>query len=560
MLKRSIQLLVVVSVALVLLLSCAPAKEVTPTPVAPTPVAPPPAVPTPTAPVVTPTPEVGLLRGTPEGTLRVALGAFGQESWNPLVASTVSRNINIYLLENLVGLDQYTIQYLPGLATEWSTTDAIVWEFKLREGVKFSDGTEFTATDAKFSIEVHSNYSTGSSVGMTMKAILLGVDIIGRYEIRVRLSQPTPLLPQYFCQIEGLWMVPAKSEDAIVKGTFDENPIGTGPFRLVKHTTASLIRYEAVSEHWRIVPDYKTLDLLLVPEIATQVAMLKTGEVDVAGIGPANIEDVKAAGFRVVTIQNNPLFILASFGGNWLPERENYQADNPLLKKEFRMAINHAINREELAETLFYGLATPANIPLISKGTVGWIDWPVYKYDPAYSRQLIQQAGGWPEGKVIKVISFDKAAVPMLSETMEVIGGYLDAVGIPTRITPMEPSLCTNYYKGRAAEAVGAIWPQVGSFYPAQDKRGGSYWMSTGSIGLFESPEVDRLIKASTTAIDPDERQRTAQAAYQFHYDNHSAIPLVNYPMIVAISDKVEEFTEICGDELTFMEYVKIKH
>ncbi len=560
MLRRSLQLLVLVSVALVLLLSCAPAKEVTPTPVPAVPT-PTPAVPTPAVPVVTPTPTPGWLHGTPEGKLRVAVQTFGQESWNPLVGAGVARTMNSYLMEALIDVDPETAKRRPGLATEWSTADAMVWDFKLREGVKWSDGTEFTATDVKFSIDIHSKYPSVSALASLLRPILAGVDILGRYKVRVRLTKPAPTLDGFLSRMQPGLIAPAKYEKQIVDGTFDENPVGTGPFRLVKHSPASLVRYEALSEHYRVVPDYKTLDLLLVPEVATRVAMLKTGEVDVIDIGPENMEDMKASGLRIVTINNNRSGIGARFGGVWLPERDTYDASNPWLKKEFRMAVNHAINREELAETLFYGLATPSPIEILMPGTVGWNpEWVPYKYDPAYARQLIQQAGGWPAGKVITVYTFDKAGLPMLSETMEVIAAYLEAVGIPVRISAIEAATCSNYYRTRDPRVVGATWPTTTNFLPEQDKRTGSYWPSTARNGYFEDPELDRLVDVAITAVGAEVRQRTAQAVYQWNYDNYVGIPLVSYKLLVAISNNVEKFTEIIGEEMVCLEYVKVKH
>ena len=107
---------------------------------------------------------------------------------------------------------------------------------------------------------------------------------------------------------------------------------------------------------------------------------------------------------------------------------------------------------------------------------------------------------------------------------------------------------------------MGGIWPAAGAFLPDQDARNSSYWLSTGSGGYFEDPELDRLVIASTTAVGAEARQRTAQAQYQFIYDNYSCIPLLYYNYIVAISNNVEYFPDNVGDEPCFMEYVKIKH
>src|SRR5438046_771690 len=166
----------------------------------------------------------------------------------------------------------------PSLAESWTVSaDQRVYEFKLREGVKFHNGDPFTADDVKFSFHRYK----GAKV---FKEKVREVVVVDPHRVRFQLHEPFPDFMAFYGTLAtgAGWVVPRKYIEKVGDDGFKRQPIGLGPYRFVSHTPGVELVMEAYEGYWRKVPSVKRLVFKSVTEATTRAAMLKRGEVDVA--------------------------------------------------------------------------------------------------------------------------------------------------------------------------------------------------------------------------------------------------------------------------------------
>ena len=188
------------------------------------------------------------------------------------------------------------------------------------------------------------------------------------------------------------------------------HPIGTGPYTLAeahkKGGPIKLVTIPGVEKHWRISPEFKTVTFLVVPEEATRVAMLKTGEVDLAPIDFDSMDTIKASGLHIVSIPS-PGRPMIRLGGLVTTDPKRYNPDNPWAKKEVRQALNYAVDKEAICKNIFKGEAVPTGAQRLPRS----MDIPPYPYDPAKAKQLLAQAG-YPKGFPVTMMAFPLSPEP----------------------------------------------------------------------------------------------------------------------------------------------------
>src|SRR5438552_18537148 len=178
----------------------------------------------------------------------------------------------------------------PSLAESWTVSpDQRVYEFKLREGLKFHNGDPFTAEDVKFSF----HRTKGAKI---LQDKVREVTIVDPYRVRFQLHEPFPDFMTYYGTFAtgAGWIVPKKYFEQVGPDGFKKHPIGLGPYKFVSNTPGIELVMEANESYWRKVPSVKRLVYKSVPEATTRMAMLKRGEVDLAYLLDApQAQDVK---------------------------------------------------------------------------------------------------------------------------------------------------------------------------------------------------------------------------------------------------------------------------
>lgn len=377
----------------------------------------------------------------PTGSLTVALSTFAEETFLPWNGGVARQSYLLMIYDVLVYTDPKTEEQLPGLAEKWEMSpDGKTWTFWVRKGVQFNEGWgELTAEDVQYSVERMIAKDSIGSPAQLLRNIIDKVEAPERYKVVITLKSP-------YAGLIGAYMNDGNAGGIVVSKKYvtsvgDEkanaHPIGTGPYGLAEeHKKGGPIKLktvDGVEKHWRVTPQYKNVTFLMVPEEATRVAMLKTGEVDLAPISYDSIESVKASGLKIVSIPKN-WAPLVRFGGLVQTDPKRYNPDNPWAKKQVRQALNYAIDREAIAKNIFKGEATPtgASMPLNA-----WMGIEPYPYDPAKAKQLLAEAG-YPNGFSLTLKTLTANPGAELPTIGEAVAMYWKAIGVDVKIVPTD--------------------------------------------------------------------------------------------------------------------------
>ncbi len=270
------------------------------------------------------------------------------------------------VLEWLVGVDRFTGQYEPQLAESWEMAPkGKYWTFKLRKGVEFHDGWgEFAAQDVRHSAWLLVS-PTSSASGISTWRQYQGV-LKSDYETPEVLMQKSTefieilddhtvvlhnqsVFPEALYQFGYRRNMPVESKARWAGVGGDEGNgdkiIGTGPLKFVERIEGSHVSYEAVDEHWRVVPQYNELEFRWVAESSTRVAALLTEQVHLADIERAVREEIIARGMKFIPAQFGDLMHRWPFSGNYHTNPEMLDPDNPFLNQKVRLAMAKAVNR-----------------------------------------------------------------------------------------------------------------------------------------------------------------------------------------------------------------------
>src|SRR5688572_6689814 len=301
--------------------------------------------------------------------------------------------------ETLLGIDPKTGDYIPGLATKWEISpDFKEWTFHLRKGVQFQRGYgEFTSRDV---VHAHSLLVRKDSTA-TLAAFWRTVEVvkpIDQYTVVFRFKEPALLTNRYaFARSGDLRMTSKAQWDKEGIEGLDKHPVGTGPFEYVGRQTGLNIVYRRSDKHWsgRKV-DYDELEFRIAREEATRLALLLSGDVHIADLPRELHKDAVNKGLKRFSSSLPVDWISMYMGGQfYISGDKDFDPKAPFVNKKVRHALNIAINRKELMNTVFAGRASLAYLSLWVPNSEGWNpQWEsrfneLYAFNPEKAKQLL---------------------------------------------------------------------------------------------------------------------------------------------------------------------------
>jgi peptide/nickel transport system substrate-binding protein len=381
------------------------------------------------------------------------------------------------ITEPLIERDPTSGALKPLLATGWTLgDDGRTWTFKLRDGVRFHDGTAFDAKDAAFTVE----RAVGSKLGCNVDGYVfadseLEVAAPDASTLTVTTAEPDPILP---LRMSFLEIVPTGTDT----GRKVREPVGTGPYRVAGWDTGISLSLARSDGYWGTRPAYPAVRYVWRAENSIRAAMVTSGEAGIAtGLGP---ED--GAGDLGVAYPNNETTALRMNGN-----------EAPLDDIRVRRAINYAIAQEGIVQSLFQRLGEPAG-QLVADGVVGHDPaikaWP---YDPARAKALVGEAraAGVPVGTKITLIARN-AMFPKVAETAEVIQNALGRAGLNVEIKMLDTAAQLEYQLHPFVPNAGPVLLLIMHGNQAGDAgfTTSQYLKSDGPQSRFGTPELDRMI------------------------------------------------------------------
>ena len=494
------------------------------------------------------------------------------------------------VLEWLVGVDRFTGQYEPQLAESWEMApNGKDWTFKLREGVEFHDGWgEFTSQDVRHSawlLVSPTSTASGISTWRQYQGVkkddepqtVLGksnefIEIVDDHTVILHNQSVFPEALYQFGYRRN-WPMESKARWDGVGGdeAYGDKMIGTGPLKFVERIEGSHVSYEAVDEHWRVVPQYKELEFRWVGESSTRVAALLTNQVQIADIERALREEIIAQGMTFIPAQFGELMHRWTFSGNYHTTPEYLDPTNPFLNQKVRLAMAKAINRKAIAEALLPGFDVkfgaeayyPFDTRLAELQWPGIInpDWAAnwdaqYGYDPEGARRLLAEAG-FADGLEFSVALYTVSGLPEVIDIGQAMALDFEAVGMKPKLEQWDfPKIRSGR---RARELHGVLFPGAtpGAFslYNIQTN-----FYSKGTVRSFEHPDLDAVFEQLQTTLVPEERAKILQEMGNLCFELVCSLPMFAIAPDIAVNPKYVKdyvYPGFINSFYTHLEYVE---
>ena len=410
----------------------------------------------------------------------------------------------------------------PSLAESWKVSpDGRVYEFKLREGVKFHNGDPFTAEDVRWSF----HRAKGAKV---LQEKVRDVEIAGPHRVRFHLHEPWPDFMTFYgtYATSAGWIAPKKYMEQVGPDGFKKNPVGLGPYKFVSHTPGVELVMEAYEGYWRKMPSVKRLVYKSVPDANTRLAMLKRGEVDLAYLLDApQAQDIK----------KDPSLKLAFSGGigtYYLDYFDQWDPKSPWHDRRVRLAASLALDRQALSEAETLGASRP-NGSLIPRKFEFALPLDPHPYDPAKAKQLLAEAG-YPNG-------FDAGELypwPPYTSMGEAVGNYLGAVGIKVRLRIMERAA---FYPALASKKLKGLCVCINAVYGNAASRIAETVPSDGAFAYGGYPDIDALYKQQARETDPRKREAQLHQIQRLIHERVRFAPIMDYIWPSAVGPRVAE-------------------
>jgi peptide/nickel transport system substrate-binding protein len=451
---------------------------------------------------------------------------------------TPAFNVLLNLYDTLLVRDK-DLKITPWLATSYKLVNPTTWEFKLRQGVKFTNGEEFDAEVAKFSLERMAN--PANNLRMTALRTIDRVEVKDKHTIHIVTKKPFPTLDAHLT-LRGA-MVPPKYFKEKDKSFLARNPVGTGAFKLVRWVKDDRIELEANEQWWHGAPKIKTLLFRPIPEEATRMSALQTGEVDIAtNVPPHLVKEIKD--HAKVTISSAPS-VRTIFMPIYNVQCEMSQGSYDCTKKypgptadaRVRQAINYAVDIDSIIKNVLEGQAIRIATPLTSKHFGYDPKIKPFPHDMAKAKKLLAEAG-YPKG-IDLVLHSPNGRYPKDKEVAEAIAGQLTQAGIRTELKVYEWTTYMNKiaypHGGGPMWLIGwgnTTWDADYTYTPM---------FRTGQVlANYWNPDFNALLEEGQTTMDPKKRLAAYAKAGRFFIDDAPAICLYQQIDSYGVSRKLD--------------------
>jgi ABC-type transport system substrate-binding protein len=442
---------------------------------------------------------------------------------------------------------------VPGLATSWSIdeTDKTKWTFKLREGVKFHDGSDFNADSVVWNLEKILNDKSPqydprqSAQGRTRIPAVASFKATDKYTIEIVTKAPDATLPYQIAWImmssPAQWEKVGKSWDAFAK-----TPSGTGPWKLTLFIPRERAEMVPNKDYWdkARVPKLEKLVLVPLPEANARVAALRSGQVDwIEAPPPDAVASLKGAGFKIVT---------NAYPHNWTWHLSRVEG-SPWNDIRVRKAANLAIDREGMKE-LLSGLMIPAE-GFFPPGHQ-WFGHPTFKlkYDPEAAKKLLAEAGYGPNKPLVtKILISASGSGQMQPLPMnEFVQQNLAEVGIKVEFEVVDWNTLINIWRAGAKHDSARGGTGMNYTYFIQDPftgfirhlqcnlapPAGTNW------GYYCDPEMDKLFDQVRNTFDKVAQTAILQKIHEKYVDDALFLMVTHDVNPRAMSAKVTGFVQ----------------
>ena len=401
---------------------------------------------------------------------------------------------------------------LPRVAESWEVSDdGLCYTFHLRKGVKFHDGSELTAADVGFSLDL-------CAASEYQGAMVDGMDhweIVDEYTINVYTEG---LYSPFLRSVVDVPLACKAYYESVDENTFAQQPVGCGPYKFVSHNQGDSFVIEAFEDYYGGAPEIKKVTFKVIADAASMSIGLQAGQIDFAEIDASVLSTLEASSAVDIVHADQTAFYFVTMN----TEKE------PFSNVKFRQAINYAIDREALGAAVLEGEGT-VNSNLLTPDRQGYSDSQTkYTYDPDKAKALLAECGyadGYDMGKFIVAESYKLMA--------QVVQSDLEKVGLTCTIEILE----FNAYLDKLLD--GDFTVTCLNMALQGDTQQLSLALCKDSIGMannarWSDPKVEELFKKAVATVDEDERTAVYEELFAYVQDQAVYCVLCNPNMLFA--------------------------
>ena len=455
-------------------------------------------------------------------------------SLDPHFHNVLENNVySLYVFDKLVRQDDKQ-KLEPGLALSWKAISKNVWEFKLRKGVKFHDGSPFTAEDVKFTINRLPTVPNSPSSFAGFVAAIKKTEIVDDYTVHFITENPAPLLP---IQLAAFPIISKKNAEGATTEDFNSGKacVGTGPYKLVKWSRGDKIIYKRNDDYWGERLEWEKLIIRPITNDGTRVASLKSGDVDLIDfVPPADIDHLSK--IKTLHLSKSPstrlIYLHLDSDRDDSPTVRGNNGEkikNPLKDTRVRKAISKAINRKAIVSRIMDGLAIPASqmVPDGYEGTSKKLKPEAY--DPKGAKALLAEAG-YPDGFKI-ILNGPNDRYVNDADIAQAIAQMLTKVGIKTEVNTMPKSVFFPQSSKLEFSLILIGWATdtgeqsncLASLLHTYDKEKG---FGLSNRGRYSNPELDATLEEALITVDPDKHNELIIKATEIGMNDYGIIPI----------------------------------
>ncbi len=429
---------------------------------------------------------------------------------------------NIY--DTLVDVDPVSGEIVPQIATSWEQLDELTYRFKLRTGLKFHNGEELKADDVKFSLD----RAIASASVSYLVDFIESVTIEDDYTVVVKTKAPyAPALRNLAVPYAAI--VPKDYVEAnpdILKTA----PVGSGPYKFVSWAQNDNVKLEAFDEYYAGAPKTKYVEMKVIPEAAQRTIALETGEIDIAyDLTTSDANRVKnEKGLELLEVPSLSCFYI-SFNTKKAP------FDNKLV----RQAINYAIDRELLVETVNGGSGEPANA-LIAPAVYGYYNPGDFEYNPEKAKELLKEAGYQNGFTCTLWVNNNQSRVEMC----QAIQAMLMDIGITCKVEVLEFGAFISRTTAGEHDMgyFGWVTSTKDADYTYYSLEHSTQQGAAGNRSFTADPTIDALVEKGRTSADSSVRLEAYKELAIYLKDFMNNAPIIYTTINAGVSSKVQGF------------------
>lgn len=429
--------------------------------------------------------------------------------WSTVVEHRINQQVYDTLLRKNYE-DQSKLE--PRVAKEWKISDdGKCYTFYLRDDVTFHDGTPLTAEDIGFTLDT---YAKSQYQG----AVVEGFDhyeIVDDYTIKVYTNS---VYAPFLDSMDQMFIASKKYAESAGKEDFAQKPMGCGPYKFVNHAVGDNITLEAYEDYYDGAAPIKSVTFKIISDVASMGMALQTGEIDFAEIDASVYDTLKEVDTIKLTEANQTTFAFVAMN----TEKEPYN------NVKFRQAINYAMDRESLIETVQEGHGN-VNSNLLTPERLGWSkDQKEYNFDLDKAKTLLKEAGvkeGTDLGKMYVAEQYKLMA--------QVVQDNLKALGLTCELEILE----FNAYLDKLSQGdFGITCLQMSLEGDTQQvfMALGKEYIGMANNARYNNPEVDALFNKAVHTIDADKRAAVYDKIFQIVQEDAPYAVLYNPTMLYA--------------------------